>query len=153
MRKIVVLIAASGLLTVSGLLPVSAGAHEGQKNPEVRYRHFVMESMSNDFAAMAMIFKNEVDRPDEMQVLARSLAESASLIAGLFPAGSEGASALPLIWEEPERVQEASRESAATAAALAEAAAGDDRAALGKAFAAAGAACKGCHERYKAEDE
>ena len=147
MKKIIVLIMT--LVT----LPLAAGSHENQKNPEVRYRHFIMESMSNDFAAMAMIFKNEVQRPEELQVLARSLAESASLIEGLFPVGSEGASALPLIWEEPEQVREASRESAATAAALAEAAATGDRGAIGKAFAQAGASCKGCHERYKAEDE
>ena len=135
------------------LLPLGAIAHEGQKNPEVRYRHWVMESLSNDFAAMAMLFKNEVSRPGDMEVLARSLAESASLIPGLFPEGSEGAAALPLIWEEPERVQEASRESAETAAALAEAAASGDRAAIARAFKAAGDSCKGCHERYKAEDE
>lgn len=146
MKKLIVIFLAA-------LLPFSAIAHEGQKNPEVRYRHWVMESMSNDFAAMAMLFKNEVSRPGDMEVLARSLAESASLIAGLFPEGSEGAAALPLIWEEPERVQEASRDSAATAAALAEAAAGGDRAAIARAFKAAGDSCKACHERYKAEDE
>jgi len=141
------------LIVIAGMLPLGAVAHEGQKNPEVRYRHWVMESMSNDFAAMAMLFKNEVSRPGDMAVLARSLAESASLIAGLFPEGSEGASALPLIWEEPERVQAASRDSAETAAALAEAAASGERAAIAKAFKAAGDSCKGCHERYKAEDE
>lgn len=146
MKKLIVIFLAA-------LLPFSAIAHEGQKNPEVRYRHWVMESMSNDFAAMAMLFKNEVSRPGDMEVLARSLAESASLIAGLFPEGSEGAAALPLIWEEPERVQEASRDSAATAAALAEAAAGGDRAAIARAFKAAGDSCKACHERYKAEDD
>ena len=141
------------LLIVTGLLPLVATAHEGQKNPEVRYRHWIMEAMSNDFAAMAMLFKNEVSRPGDLEVLARSLAESASLIEGLFPEGSEGAAALPLIWEEPERVQAASRESAETAAALAEAAATGDRAAIARAFKAAGDSCKACHERYKAEDE
>ena len=146
MKKLILFICAVSML------PIGALAHEGQKNPEVRYRHWVMEAMSNDFAAMAMIFKNEVSRPGDMEVLARSLAESANLIAGLFPEGSEGASALPLIWEEPDRVQQLSRESAETAAALATAAAGGDRADIARAFKAAGDSCKGCHERYKAED-
>lgn len=130
-----------------------ANAHENQKNPEVRYRHAVMEAMANNFAAMAAIFKKEVDRPDELQVHARALAESASLVEGLFPVGSEGAAALPLIWEEPDKVAAASRESADSAAALAAAAASGDQAAIARAFKAAGDGCKGCHERYKKEDD
>ena len=147
MKKLVI------LLLAATALPLLASAHEGQKNPEVRYRHWVMEAMSNDFAAMAMLFKNEVSRPGDMAVLARSLADSASLIAGLFPEGSEGAAALPLIWEEPDRVSEASKKSADTAAALAVAAEGGNRAEIAKAFKAAGDACKACHERYKSEDD
>ena len=47
------------LVTISCLLALTlpAIAHEGEKNPEIRYRHFVMEAMSNNFAAMAMLFK------------------------------------------------------------------------------------------------
>ena len=141
----------AGLLALA--LSCSAAAHENQKNPEVRYRHAVMEAMANDFSAMAMIFKGDVDRPGELAANARSLAESASLIEGLFPVGSEGAAALPRIWEEPDKVAAASRESATSARALADAATGGDRAAIGRAFKAAGDACKACHERYKKEDD
>jgi len=147
--KVIAIAGATLLLSA----PAVAGAHEGQKNPEVRYRHAVMEAMSNNFAAMAAIFKNDVNRPDELVVHARAMAESASLVGGLFPVGSEGAAALPLIWEEPEKVAAASDEAAAAAAALVEAAASGDRATITKAFVAAGAGCKGCHERYKAEDD
>lgn len=141
------------LLAVALSVSVSAYAHANQKNPEVRYRHAVMEAMANNFAAMAAIFTNKVDRPDELQVHARALAESASLVEGLFPVGSEGAAALPLIWEEPEQVAAASREAAEAANALVAAAEGGDRAEIARAFKAASDGCKGCHERYKKEDD
>ena len=88
-----------------------------------------------------------------MEAHARAMAESAKLVEGLFPEGSEGSDALPLIWEEPEKVAEASRKNAVAAAALAAAAASGDRKAIAQAFKDAGAGCKGCHERYKAEDD
>ncbi len=141
----------AGLLALA--LTCSAAAHDDEKNPQVRYRHAVMEAMANDFAAMALLFRGDVDRPGDLAANARSLAESASLIEGLFPAGSEGGHALPLVWEEPERVATVSREAAAAARALAEAAGSDDRAALAKAFKAAGDSCKACHERYKEDDD
>lgn len=133
-------------------LPLLASAHEDQENPEVRYRHTIMEAMSNHVAAMAMILKNEVNRADEMQVSARALAESASLIGGLFPENSKGAAALPLIWEEPEKVATASRRMAEAANGLAEAAAGGTRSDIARAFKTVADGCKGCHERYKEED-
>ncbi len=142
---------AIGLLALT--LSCSAIAHADEKNPQVRYRHAVMEAMANDFSAMALVFRGAVDRPGGLAANARSLAESASLIESLFPAGSEGGDALPLIWEEPDRVAELGRDAAAAAQALADAAAGDDRAAIGVAFKAAGDSCKACHERYKKEDD
>jgi cytochrome c556 len=133
-------------------LPLAANAAGDSNNPEARYRHQVMETIGNNFSAMAQVFTGKVDRPGNLQVHARILAETTTLIDGLFPESSRGGHALPLIWEEPDQVRAAAQKSAETAAALADAAAGGDRAELAKAFKAAGDACKGCHERYKEED-
>jgi len=134
-------------------LPMTALTHDNQKNPEVRYRHAVMAAMSNHFEAMALIFQGKVERPDELQVHARALAESTTLIGGLFPEDSKGAKALPVLWDEPAKVAEASLLMAEAAATLAEVAAGSNKVEIAKAFKAAGDACKSCHERYKEADE
>ena len=134
-------------------LPLLAVAHDNQKNPEIRYRHAVMEAMSNQVAAMGLILQNKVDRANEMQVNARALAESATLVGGLFPESSKGADALPLIWDEPERVAAAAKAAVDATAAFAEIATTGNKAEIAKGFKAVADACKGCHERYKAEDD
>jgi len=100
-----------------------------------------------------MVFTNRVDRPDDMKVHAQALATTAALTAGLFPSGSEGGQALPLIWEEPDEFKAASLDLAEKTAALAKATEDGNKAAIAKAFKEAGASCKACHERYKEEDE
>ena len=144
----------ASLIAVSFLMSsIPAGADEAEPSPGAKYRHEVMETMGKNFAAMAMVFQGRVDAPEHLQVHAEALARTASLIGDLFAPGSEGGHALPLIWEEPEGVAEAADDSAATAAALVDAAASGDKAATAKALKAAGDSCKACHERYKEEDE
>jgi len=126
--------------------------HESDNN-EARYRHSVMEAMGSSFGALALIMTNRVARPDQLATQAKALAISASVTPTLFPAGSEGGDALPLIWQEQDKVAEAAQRAVDATAALAAAAETGDRAALSKAFKAAGESCKGCHERYKAEDD
>ncbi len=128
-------------------------ADSAERSPASEYRHKVMETMGENFAAMAMVFQGRVDAPDHLQVHAEALARTATLVGDLFGPGSEGGHALPLIWEEPDAVATAADEAAAAAAALAEAAATGDRAATAKAFKAAGDSCKSCHERYKEEED
>ena len=140
-------------LIVALTLPAAAFAGAHAENAEAKYRADVMEAMSYHFTAMAAIFTRKVDRPDELAVHARALAETASLTAGLFPAGSEGGNALPAIWEEPEKVAELSQQAADAAVALATAAEAGNPSEIARAFKAAGDGCKACHQRFKAEDE
>lgn len=139
------------LVVVAGMFS-AVNADPGESN-EAKYRHSVMEAIGHQFGAIATIFTRRVDRQDELVVHAEALALTASLTAGLFPEGSEGGHALPLIWEEPEKVAAAAEENARATAALAEAARSGDQAAIGKAFKDVGASCKACHERYKEEDD
>ena len=147
--KLLPLILTAGLLTN----PVYAdGDHEHDSN-EVKYRHSVMEAMGYQFGSLAMIFTKRVDQPANLKVHAEALAATAAITGTLFPAGSEGGEALPIIWEEPDKFAAAIDELEQSTAALADAAAGDDPQALAAAFKTAGASCKGCHERYKEEEE
>ena len=141
-------------LTV-GLLASAAyanGKHENDSN-EVKYRHTVMEAMGNQFGAIVMVFTKRVDQPDNLKVHAKALADTATVASTLFPPGSEGGEALPIIWEEPDRFAAAMDDLVKKTAALSDAADSGDQAAMAAAFKAAGESCKGCHERYKEEDK
>ena len=151
MKKLSGAVFAAALLIFAGTS--IADDDNDDENNEAKYRHSVMESMGYSFGSIAQIFTKRVDRPDELVVHAQALAKTASLSGGLFPAGSEGGDALPLAWEEPEKVAAASQEMADATAALAKAAEGGNPAEIAKAFKAAGASCKACHEKYKEEDD
>ena len=151
-KYILSFICAAGL--TANLSPAHADdAKHEHENDAARYRHTVMEAMGSSFGALALIMTNRVARPDQLATQAKALAISASVTPTLFPAGSEGGDALPLIWQEQDKVAEAAQRAVDATAALAAAAETGDRAALSKAFKAAGESCKGCHERYKAEDD
>jgi cytochrome c556 len=144
-------------LTIAALILMTSNVladdgHAADSN-EVKYRHAVMEAMSNQFAALAMVFTNRVKRPQDLQVHAAALAKTATIAGELFPAGSEGGDALPIIWQEPDKFAAAAQKLVDASAALAAATEGGDRATIAKAFKTAGGACKGCHERYKEEEE
>ena len=78
----------------------------------------------------------------------RTLQRIGAAIAGLWI----GSLAIGIAWEEPDQVKEAANASEKATAALFTAAKSGDRSATMKAFRGVGESCKGCHERYKAED-
>lgn len=141
------------LLATGISLALLSGLAAAEDSNEVKYRKSVMNAMGSSFGALAMVFTNRVKQPDALAVHAEALAVSSTQTAALFPEGSEGGKALPIIWEEPDKFAAAAKLMEESSAALAEAAKSGDRAATAQAFKAAGEACKGCHERYKEEDE
>ncbi|MGI9290512.1 MAG: c-type cytochrome [Gammaproteobacteria bacterium] len=132
---------------------VMAGGHQSGESNEVKYRVNVMNALGSQFGALAMVFTRRIDQPDNLQLHTEALATTAKLTASLFPEGSAGGKSLPVIWDEPEKFAAAVKDLEDSTAALAAAASSGDRAAVAKAFKDAGASCKGCHERYKEEDE
>ena len=143
---------ATGIIVSLLCSPAIAGGHN-KVNPDAKYRHDVMEAMASHFAALAAIFTGRVDRPGQLEAHAEALAMTAAMTGSLFPAGSEGGAALPLAFEEPDGIAFGAEKIKTATAALAEAAASGDKGAIAKAFKTAGDGCKGCHDRYKAEDE
>lgn len=154
-------ISKAAVLILSGLTLIAGGSafaddgdHDhGETSDAAEYRHTVMESMGNHIDAIVKIFTGRVDKPDDLVIHARALAETAATIGGLFDPGSEGGYALPLIWDEADQVAAAAEKAATATAALAAAIEGGHRGDIVKAFKEAGGGCKGCHERYKQEDD
>jgi len=142
----------SGLMiAVTFALLTSSVSWAGEN--DAKYRRTVMSALGSEFSAFVMVYTNKVDRPGQLQPLADALAATSATVDSLFPAGSEGGKALPLIWEEPGQVAEAAAELNEQLDALAAAVRSDDKAEIAGAFKAAGKACKGCHQRYKEEDD
>ena len=136
------------------MLAGSAGAETTGEN-WIKYRHAVMSSMAGHAEALAMLSFGQVDKPEFAASHASALANAAAELPVLFPTGSgEGETeALPLIWEDRAKFDEAVEEAVNATAALNEAVAGGDKKAVAGAFKTVGAACKGCHENFRAEHD
>jgi cytochrome c556 len=87
----------------------------------------------------------------------RTAAERAAFISGyvgeLFPAGSLSANseAKPEIWQQQADFNRLMRDMQTKTATLVNVARGGDLEAIKPAFAATGATCKACHDKYKAD--
>jgi cytochrome c556 len=121
----------------------------------IKYRHAVMDAMAGHTGAFSMIAFGMVDHPEYLQSHANALADAGAQLKVLFPQGSgDGEThALPAIWEEPEKFEAAVAKAEKATAELRDAAASGDRKIIVGAFKALGESCKGCHERYREDDD
>jgi cytochrome c556 len=149
-RLATAIVAAGTLLTLTWAMPAFA---DDSENPAAQYRHEVMETLGANTSALVKVLTGKVEAPGHLQIHADTLAQTAKLIADLFTAGSEGGHALPLAFSETDKVAAAAQTTADATAALASAVANGERPAIMKAFREVGDSCKGCHERYKEDDD
>jgi len=121
----------------------------------VDYREAVMTSLKGHIGAASMHVRGLVEGPEFLVKHAQGLANGASELDRLFPAGSdvEGSHALPVIWEEPEEFSAAIEKLVATTNAFVEAAKSGDQERIGQAFRDVGGSCKGCHDKFREEHD
>lgn len=119
------------------------------------YRQAVMSALGAHISAISMHVRGLVDDNGFLDEHAKSLARTAAELGHVFPAGSDvgDSEALPAIWERPEEFTEVVAEAERAAAALAEAASSGDRQAVGAALREVGAACRGCHDDFRKDDD
>jgi cytochrome c556 len=151
-KKDAVLVAA--VLAGVGVLPIALAdpAPEDAKD----YRISVMTSLRGHIGAASMHVRGLVDDENEfLEKHAEGLANGAAELQHVFPAGSNvgESEALPVIWDKPEEFAEALEKAEEATASFREAVAGGDRAAIGAAFRDVGAACRGCHDRFRLDKE
>ncbi len=140
-------------LLLLGALSTNAQAETSAKNWS-KYRHAVMNVLKGHISAISLVAFNQVEDTGHLQQHAAGLAEAASEVRKIFPAGSgEGTHALPAIWEQPDEFSAAVAELEQKTQALNAAVAAGDRREIAAAFKAAGDACKGCHERFREEHD
>lgn len=114
------------------------------------------KKFGKSFKTISDALKAGATSTPEVAEAGATLADLAPQIGDWFPEGSGAASgvetdALDAIWERPDDFAAAIAKLEAAAPALATATASGEAAAIDAAFREAGAACKNCHDSFRAE--
>jgi cytochrome c556 len=119
------------------------------------YRISVMSSMGGHVGAISRLVRGRVEDHGFLAKHAEALANGAAELQYLFPPGSNvgDSEALPVIWEEPEEFAKMIADAERATAAFSEAASAGDEDAIAAAFRDVGAACRGCHDRFREDDD
>ena len=119
-------------------------------------RQSVMTLVGQNFGPMGAMMKGDIPWNDQQFLRwAQDLAAVTSLdiMRGFRPGSGVGKTrAKPAVWDNMEVFREKMEEMSNDAAALALAAEGGDKQAIGAAFQELGGDCKGCHDDYKSKD-
>ena len=139
-------------ITAGVLVLVSFGAVADDPESVIRYRQSVMKVIGGHMQAMSTMLRGNV-YGENFALHADGMADISRVVASIFPAGTgEGKTeALPAIWEKPAEFKQRVDAFGSAAAALAEAAGGGDKGAIGGAMRELGGTCKGCHDDFRAE--
>jgi cytochrome c556 len=140
------------LATLAPTLLVSGIAYAQFKKPEdaIKYRQSAFTVMANSFGKISAVVKGEAPyNKDDVAKNAAVVAMISTLPWQAFGPGTEGGNALPEVWSDNAKFKSASEKMQLAVANLNTAAQSGDQEALKKAFGAAGATCKGCHDDFK----
>ncbi len=136
-----------GTVLATALAALGVAASEG----DAKYREHTMEAIGGHMQAIVGIVRGEVPHAGHLAAHANALADMAAIAPTLFPEGSQGGDALPAIWENAEDFQVKLDAFKEATDGFKAAVASDDRGRVGLALRSVGQACKGCHDKYRAE--
>jgi cytochrome c556 len=136
----------------------TAAAPATDTPPAIKQRQDNFEAIGDAFKAVRG--ELEQDAPDFALIAAKAndINARAQKIEGYFPTGTSTADgfdteALPAIWDKPDAFKAAAQKLADESAKLASLASGGDKEAIGAQAMAMGAACKGCHDQFRLDEE
>ncbi len=150
------LASALALVLCVGVPAASVTAEENTAAEDaMEYRETIMHAMGAHVSAISMHLRGLVEDHGFVDEHAQSLANTAAELSYVFPEGSNvgDSEALPAIWEKPEEFARAVSDAEDATAALAEAASTGDRKAISSAMREVGAACRGCHNNFRKDDD
>lgn len=135
-----------------------AASTAGAPPPVIKERQENFKTIGADFKAVRGAL--EADGPDFALIAGKAgnINANALKIADHFPAGTSvddgfDTEALPAIWKQPEEFKASAKKLADESAKLASLAGGGDKAAVSAQAMTVGAACKGCHDKFRLDDE
>ena len=140
-------------LGLAGALTISTDFAFAQfQKPEdaIKYRQSVFTVLANSFGKISAVVKGEAPyNKDEVAKNAAVVATLSTLPWQAFGSGTEGGKAQADIWSDNAKFKTASEKMQLAVANLNTAAQSGDLESIKKAFGAAGATCKGCHDDFK----
>ena len=135
------------------VLAIGAGVAYAQfQKPEdaIKYRQSAFTVMANSFGKIGAVVKGEAPyNKDEVAKNAAIVAMMSTLPWQAFGPGTEGGKAQPAIWSDNSKFKAAGDKMQLAVVDLNKAAQSGDLESIKKAFGAAGATCKGCHDDFK----
>jgi cytochrome c556 len=141
------------LATTATVLAIGTGVAFAQfQNAEkaVDYRESVFTVMGTHFGRIGAVVKGEAPfNKDEVAKNAAIVAMMSTLPWQAFGPGTEGGKAKSEIWSDNAKFKAAGEKMQLAVADLNKAAQSGDQESIKKAFSAAGATCKGCHDDFK----
>lgn len=143
-------------LAVPMLALSSAGSAQPESEDVIKYRQSYMKALGGHMGSAAQMVRGKVDPAGHLARHAQAIAALSEDITVLFPKGSDfGETEAKLeVWEDWDGFQKAAgKEKRASAEFLSAVEGSADAKSVGEAFKALSEACKGCHEKYRAEEE
>ena len=141
------------LASTAATLAIGAGAAMAQfQKPEdaIKYRQSVFTVMANSFSKIGAVVKGEAPyNKDEVAKNAAIVATLSPLPWQAFGPGTEGGKAQAAVWSDSAKFKAAADKMQLAVVDLNKAAQSGDQESIKKAFGAAGATCKGCHDDFK----
>ena len=141
------------LASTAATLAIGAGAAMAQfQKPEdaIKYRQSVFTVMANSFSKIGAVVKGEAPyNKDDVAKNAAIVATLSPLPWQAFGPGTEGGKAQSDIWSDNAKFKAASEKMQLAVVDLNKAAQSGDLDSIKKAFGAAGANCKGCHDDFR----
>ena len=135
---------ASGAFALTGTIVNAA------EKDTVKYRENLMEVIGGHMGSIVAIVKGEVPYKSDLKLHADGMAAAATLVKPAFKtkAMTDKSHALPEIWTDWEAFAKSADQMEEASTKLASAVTGGDPATIGKAVAALGNTCKGCHDDF-----
>jgi cytochrome c556 len=150
-------IAAAGVLVTTAGAPAFAADEPANV---IKYRQALMKANSAHITMIAAVVKGEVSWTDELAGHAHALHEQSKHLLRLFPedTGKDDtdvkSAALPVIWEQWSKFEEAANAFEAESGKLVEAVESGDQAAIAQQLGALGKqGCGNCHETFREKQE
>lgn len=141
------------LVSTATVLAIGAGVAFAQfQKPEdaIKYRQSTFTVMANSFGKIGAVVKGEAPyNKDEVAKNAAIVAMMSTLPWQAFGPGTEGGKAQPAVWSDNAKFKAASEKMQLAIVDLNKAAQSGDQESIKKAFGAAAATCKGCHDDFK----
>jgi cytochrome c556 len=140
------------VIGVAAFLSINGAVFAQFQNAEkaVEYRQSVMTVIGTHFGRIGAVVKGAVPyNKDDVSKNAEIVAMMSTLPWQAFGPGTEGGKAKPDVWSDNAKFKAAADKMQLAVADLNKAAQSGDQESIKKAFGAAGATCKGCHDDFK----